>query len=199
VKDGMEGVIRRYRRAASDTSKRFSLSSATINDIKASQGYKCYYSGFPLNNTCLIELKSPDGDYTKENVVLTDNTPWLLFAKDRAGSTRGNIRSAFMRSVRKGAKKRGLVFDITVKTIDNLLVRQNNKCALSGISFLKERFSVDRIDSSIGYTVDNVQLTTISVNLAKQQMSNDEFILLCRRISKNWPSHEKKFTNGHGK
>lgn len=42
--------------------------------------------------------------------------------------------------------------------------------------------SIDRIDSSKGYTRDNVVLVCSSINVMKNSHSIDEFINLCRSV-----------------
>ena len=43
--------------------------------------------------------------------------------------------------------------------------------------------SLDRIDSSKGYTIDNVQWVHKKVNMMKKDMSDSEFIAWCNEIS----------------
>jgi len=49
-----------------------------------------------------------------------------------------------------------------------------------------ERFpdnvSVDRIDSKLGYTFDNIQLVRWCVNSAKNDMEQNDFIHMCREV-----------------
>lgn len=72
-----------------------------------------------------------------------------------------------------------------------------DRCNLTGVKF---RFgineltsfqnpyapSVDRIDSSRGYVVGNVQIVLIAINLAKNEMSMEAFKLVWSDIVKNW-------------
>jgi hypothetical protein len=43
--------------------------------------------------------------------------------------------------------------------------------------------SVDRVDSSLGYVVGNVQLVGTRINLMKGDKSNDEFWSFCRKVT----------------
>ena len=43
--------------------------------------------------------------------------------------------------------------------------------------------SIDRIDSNLGYTKDNIQLVGAIINQIKTDMSNDEFINMCSIIT----------------
>ena len=45
--------------------------------------------------------------------------------------------------------------------------------------------SIDRVDSDKGYVKDNVQLVTARTNLAKGNMSNEEFLEFCQMVTKN--------------
>ncbi len=92
-----------------------------------------------------------------------------------------------------GAKRRGLPFDLSIEAVWRLFLTQGRKCALSGwpIEFAKlgnkhrneGTASLDRIDSSQGYTLDNVQWVHKAVNMAKQGLTDAAFITLCRAIS----------------
>jgi hypothetical protein len=93
-----------------------------------------------------------------------------------------------------GAKKRSLQtcidFNITIDDIKNLLRVQNNKCFYTGREFINETnnpqsFSIDRIDSSKGYTKDNINLVCWYINCMKLDLSHDEFIKTCSEIAKN--------------
>lgn len=48
----------------------------------------------------------------------------------------------------------------------------------------KYNISVDRIDSSKGYTKDNIQLICGMVNIIKYKLPQEKFIELCKKISK---------------
>jgi hypothetical protein len=81
-------------------------------------------------------------------------------------------------------------FDITVPFLVDLLERQDGKCALSGLPMLTathrderpddarcnpNKLSIDRIDSSRGYTEDNVQLVRWRPNSMKMDMTSDVY------------------------
>lgn len=70
-----------------------------------------------------------------------------------------------------------------------MYLKQNNKCALSGMSIgwsktgLTATASIDRIDSSEGYLMENVQLVHKDVNFMKQQFDQTYFIEMCKAIA----------------
>jgi len=72
-------------------------------------------------------------------------------------------------------------FDIDKTFLVGLWDKQDGYCALSGLKMehkygLLKSASVDRIDSSKGYTKDNVQLVCKFINLGKQESTNEEVI-----------------------
>jgi hypothetical protein len=106
---------------------------------------------------------------------------------------------------RRGGLGRGLAWDLTPEYIINLYTEQKGKCALTEWDIgwpekgLTSTVSIDRIDSSEGYIVGNVQLLHKDVNMAKQQYSQDYFINMCVAIaesSKKMPPKSQKHTKG---
>lgn len=50
---------------------------------------------------------------------------------------------------------------------------------------LNNSISLDRLDSSLEYTIDNVVITTKEINLMKRDTDVLRFIELCRMVSKH--------------
>lgn len=105
-------------------------------------------------------------------------------------------------SCKRGAKDRNIPFKLTKEDIENLCINSNGKCALSGLPLTSERnnpmkASVDRIDSNKGYTKNNVQLVGAMVNTAKNDLTTDMFVLMCRNVAENFrsPRGEDKQTS----
>ena len=78
----------------------------------------------------------------------------------------------------------------------NLYRKQGERCALTGIKLSLDgtvdqnrhrgtslrTASLDRIDSSKGYTLDNVQWVDKRINIMKHQLSQSHFIAICKRV-----------------
>ncbi|MCB1713213.1 MAG: hypothetical protein KDH96_12300, partial [Candidatus Riesia sp.] len=70
----------------------------------------------------------------------------------------------------------------------NLYINQEKKCALTGVSINLENkgknntASLDRIDSSKGYTLDNIQWIHKIVQKIKWDLSELELIKWCQKI-----------------
>jgi hypothetical protein len=98
-------------------------------------------------------------------------------------------------SVVNSAKKRSLVFNITIEQAYDLYLKQNKRCKLTDLeirfdtSKLKNHYfnsaSLDRIDSSRGYTLDNIQWVHKDVNKMKSNLSSERFFELCALVTKN--------------
>ena len=101
------------------------------------------------------------------------------------------IRVSWFNKFKTNAELRGLDWDITIDDLVNLYKKQKGKCALTGwyIYFpenghpQKTNASIDRIDSSLGYTLENIQLVEKKVNMMKQQYSQEEFISVCVAVA----------------
>jgi hypothetical protein len=90
---------------------------------------------------------------------------------------------------RKGGLHRGYEWDLTPEYILELYKNQNGLCALTcwpigwSEKGLTATVSIDRINSSEGYTKGNVQLLHKDVNMAKQQFSQEYFIKICTSVA----------------
>jgi hypothetical protein len=81
-------------------------------------------------------------------------------------------------STKRGAIVRGLSFDLTVRQFASLIGRE---CVYCG---LKSNFNgIDRVDSKIGYIIENCVPCCGTCNVMKMAQSVDEFIQRCRRIT----------------
>lgn len=96
----------------------------------------------------------------------------------------GEISGSYFIKLIKGAEDRNLIFQITIEQIWDLFLRQNRKCIFTGIelkfplsrSDTTQTASLDRINSSKGYVLDNVQWVHKDINIMKQSMNDEEFL-----------------------
>ena len=90
------------------------------------------------------------------------------------------------------SNKRKRTGTIVIEDVWALYIKQDKKCALTGvpISFEKTELgysaSIDRIDSKKEYDLDNVQLVHKDVNLMKNRFDQDYFISMCKLVAKNF-------------
>jgi hypothetical protein len=104
-----------------------------------------------------------------------------------------DIPQAFWRSVEVSARERKIDFEISIEDAWRLLEQQNFKCALTGLDINIKHIqshrkqdctaSLDRIDSSKGYTLNNIQWVHKAINKMKMDLCEDEFINLCSLVA----------------
>ena len=89
--------------------------------------------------------------------------------------------------IKRRAFQRDVSFEITIKDAWDRYQQQKGKCALTGLPLTLFpntciTASLDRIDSSKGYTLDNIQWVLKAVNIMKNSYSMEFFINICRKI-----------------
>ena len=100
-----------------------------------------------------------------------------------------NIRISWFNKFKLSAQNRSLLWELDIEDIANLLAKQNSLCVLSGVRLVANgRFdeitaSIDRIDNSLGYAKDNIQLVHKQVNMMRGSLPVPDFIGLCKLVS----------------
>ena len=102
--------------------------------------------------------------------------------------------TTFLRTCKNSAEKRGNEFSLTRQDLIDCWENQQGLCVYSGIEMttqpaLPTSVSVERIDSSIGYTPENTVLCCNHINRMKSDLSYDEFFTFCKAISE-WLTDE---------
>lgn len=107
----------------------------------------------------------------------------------------GEIHGDFWGTIKHGAKSRNFPLEVSIEDIWELFLKQNRKCALSGIDLFfstkggKSRkdgnASLDRINSKLGYIHGNVQWVDKYINIMKQNLDDSEFIKYCKLVVEN--------------
>jgi hypothetical protein len=108
----------------------------------------------------------------------------------------GDLSRTFWSHIKRGAKKRNITFNITIDYAWGLFLKQEKRCALSGIEISLSRHakegapvwseftaSLDRIDSDNGYVVDNVQWVHKDINYIKRDLVQSSFIDWCKAVA----------------
>jgi hypothetical protein len=89
------------------------------------------------------------------------------------------------------ADVKGKQWDLNIKYLGDLFEKQNGKCFYTGwdlevgTSRSSKTASLDRIDSSKGYIEGNVQWVHKDVNIAKNALSHNKFLIMCAAIAQN--------------
>ncbi|MCK9428949.1 MAG: hypothetical protein M0R17_02925 [Candidatus Omnitrophica bacterium] len=91
--------------------------------------------------------------------------------------------------IKNNAKTRKIKFNISIEQAVDLLYKQNHKCILSGLPInlgdyrnKNKTASLDRIDSSKSYNLDNIRWIHKDINKMKLNLSNDIFLYFCYLI-----------------
>lgn len=101
----------------------------------------------------------------------------------------GDISGTYWKNIRHGARDRGHLFQLSIEQAWALFERQEHRCALSGLPLTLiepgRTGSLDRIDSGVGYALDNVQWIHRDINQMKHRFQQDQFIRMCRAIAEH--------------
>ena len=93
-------------------------------------------------------------------------------------------------SAKHRAKRNNLDFQLTDKIIEDKLKEQNNLCYISKQPLSNKEnnwnsISLDRLDSELGYTIENTIIVTKFVNNSKNNLSLEEYINLIKLVCDN--------------
>jgi hypothetical protein len=99
----------------------------------------------------------------------------------------GKIPGTHWSDIRISARRRSIVFDVSIDYCWSLYVKQQGRCALSGakLSFGSRKWkdditaSLDRRDSDKPYMPGNVQWVHKNVNIMKGALDEERFVELC--------------------
>lgn len=104
-----------------------------------------------------------------------------------------DISGQYFSSFKCKAIKKNIPFHLTIEELWELFEKQGGRCRLTNIDLKFEQSrklcgsnqtaSLDRIDSSKGYTIDNVQWIHKTVNLMKNVLSQADFINWCKLVA----------------
>ena len=159
--------------------------------------------GFRKCFCCKIEKDISEYHSDKSN-----STGLQTYCKDcqtqktkKCTSTLNGFIKKIYKDMYHNAEKRAkeLTIELTIEDIHDLYNKQNGLCAISGLKMSHETYafkdkehiinrlniSIDRINSSLGYAKDNIQLVAAIVNRMKTDLPDNEFIKICSIITEN--------------
>lgn len=126
--------------------------------------------------------------------LLSGNTTKCKKCKLKNQQINGKFSKTFYLHIRDSARKRNIEFNLSYNFLCQLFEKQSGFCAIikKPIVFAntikdhkngKTTASLDRIDSSRGYTKGNVQWVHKDINKMKGKLNQKRFIELCEKIS----------------
>lgn len=108
---------------------------------------------------------------------------------EKNGFFRGykNIKMSLFSRIQRSAMQRNIEFDVSIEYLNELYEKQQRVCYLTNIpiSFSDNTASLDRIDSSQGYVIENVMWVHKDINIMKNGYDIGYFIKMCKLVSMN--------------
>lgn len=109
-------------------------------------------------------------------------------AASRAWTGYEEISGQYIGAIKDGARRRNMLYDIRPRDMWKKFLQQDRKCALTGVELLfstrcsskEQTASLDRINSTIGYVVSNIQWVHKDINKIKMNLDESIFINWCR-------------------
>lgn len=113
----------------------------------------------------------------------------------------GDINGTLFTYLRRKARERGLEFLVTKEYLWGLFLKQESKCALSGVPIkissvllgtaktgkridrAEHTASLDRIDNTLPYVEGNLQWVHKVINGMRRQYTVDEYINWCKQVA----------------
>lgn len=144
-----------------------------------------------LNSRCKSCCAEDQREFRKRHKELTGSTDYRGSGKTTRYPTEDHeLISAIRRRLsqtKTNAKKRDVICNLTEEYLYELFKQQKGICALSGVPIQIEgnsnlRLSIDKITPDKGYTEGNVQWTIFAANRAKGDLTQDDFVELCKLI-----------------
>lgn len=139
---------------------------------------------------CEILIRSILNNFTKSCGCLKEDS-YLRDANSPNWTGCGELRGTMWKHIRSGAKTRNIELSINIEYAWDLFLKQERKCALSGLDLvmgkhnIRPTASLDRIDSSKGYIEGNVQWIHKDINRMKSNFDQSYFIQMCELITKS--------------
>lgn len=96
----------------------------------------------------------------------TKNSSYCHKCNKRQYRERNPIRSSYT-NLKCNSKRRGIEFSLTFEEFEQFCQQTEY---IKGVGKKKDSYSIDRIDPTKGYTIDNIQVLTLSENSKKAKL-----------------------------
>lgn len=169
--------------------------------IKGRGCYPCHHisqktwtldeDSFMIENYASIGAKRCAEILSKTESAVYSRATTLKIQKQLQLAQYKEVPRRIIAQIEKHANDKNRICSITEKDIYDKWIKQNKKCALSGLSiqFHNEpslcTASVDRINCAIGYIPENIQILHKDINLSKRIYSDEYYVYLCKLVANN--------------
>lgn len=121
--------------------------------------------------------------------------------KSHNNKTFGEISGKYWCSLVKNAKKRNIQLTATIEEAWEIFLRQKKRCFYTNLKITHKKYlkrvdnkeiyslgtaSLDRKNSDLGYTKENIQWVHKDVNYMKMNLEEKYFVKLCKLISRRF-------------
>lgn len=171
----------------------------TIDRIDSSKGHikgNCQLVTIPLNH---FKNELSDEKFRelisliiKQKQEVNNQSPLIVIDKKKVSTMFNDMKKREILRLKKEFLPLELIIedpqiDFDKEYFYELVNKNNNRCTLTGVPLSWETRkittgSIDRIDSSVGYRKDNIQLTLWYVNCLKKDMNNETCLKLIDEI-----------------
>ncbi len=142
-------------------------------------------------------IKNKEQTHAKQKIYYKNNRQEVLqYQKNYYHSENGKINSMYNTAKRRASKKK-IEFSLTKEWITQQLIAQKFCCILTDIPFVFNETnsqlnpfipSLDRINSSKGYTQDNTRIVCSIINLSLNEFGEQTFRQICEAyLNKSLP------------
>lgn len=153
--------------------------------IKDENGYRLVSSDINLKHHCQYCGEEDPSKFAPR----TTKTCRKCQQKINKEHRQEDIYNFLFQKAKSGYKNRPNIpeFSITKEDIENTWIKQNKLDYYTGLSIDDfTDMSVDRIDSSKGYTPENICITSIQCNIAKNDYTESDFVKMCYQVAKHY-------------
>ena len=140
---------------------------------------------------CSKEAFKSNKDFKKNIKRNTINFFCSKQCKDEHQRDEYSVYRYFLKEIKKRCRHKHRECAIIVEDLKELFDAQEGKCPYTGFDLRLNRdgtiyqASVDRKDSSIGYTRDNCQWVCLMSQYAKNVFDEEELLTFCRAVAKH--------------
>lgn len=163
-------------------------------DKKYSLTFLNYFND-PTNRHTMAEFQCDCGNKTIIEAYLFGKNKTCGCIRQREGFINPSyqgcefVSKTYFTTIKYNAIRKKRKFNLSIDYLNELLVKQNHKCAMSGLEIkvgstkTETTASVDRINNKLGYIIGNVQWVHKDVNRMKSDFDSNYFKFLCSKIA----------------
>lgn len=143
-------------------------------------------------NTTMEEAQaiahSMEAALVKKTFAVSAQHGWVDYANGLL-ENKGSWLHASISKMKNRAVKIGKPFSMNAHSLHQAMIRTMGRCEITGLRFTSEQptegaarpyfHSVDRIDSRLGYTPDNIRIVCFAVNMAMSNWGDSVFAEIC--------------------